>query len=116
MSYFMYIYIMNMLESYDCVITRSVTERSALIESLNSDEVIVPTDSRTWLDRNSVNAYMLYPIIFFNKATNIIRGRAMAEPWYNELSIEDFLIKAGVTQEYGKRRSYQGSIIKFNFL
>ena len=107
---------MNMLESYDCVITRSVTERSALIELLNSDEVIVPTDSRTWLDRNSDKAYTLYPVIFFSKNTNIIRGRTMAEPWYNELSIEDFLIKAGVLQENGKRRSYQGSIIKFNFL
>jgi hypothetical protein len=107
---------MNKLESYDYVITRSVTERSALIELLNSNEVNVPTDSKTWLDRNSDKAYTLYPVIFFSKDTNIIRGRRMANSWYNELSIEDFLIKAGVTQEYGKGRSYQGSIIKFNFI
>jgi len=104
---------MNNLEGNDYVFTHSVIERSSLIEQLKTAGVRI--SDNTWEGINSQHSFNVYPIIFFNKFTNVIQGRTMPELCFNELSTEDFLVKAGVTQKHGKR-SYQGNILKFNFI
>jgi len=99
---------MNNLEPNDAVLTKSHMERVQLIEQLK--EAGIEISYNTWMDRHSQQAFNEYPIIYFPDGN--ITGRTMTESSFNALTMEDYLIKAGI----GPKSKYYGNIIKHHFI
>jgi hypothetical protein len=102
---------MNNLEPKDAVLTKSHTERIQLLEQL--EEAGIEISLYTWGCRHSQESFDEYPVIFCN--TKHISARTINNFYtagYNELTMEDYLMKAGI----GPKSKYYGNIIKHHFI